>query len=72
MSKEDFLNQLKKAKKIKIVLLNEIVIDLKFDKELKMFRGYSEDIKCEIGIWSAKTLYEIANENWNYKLIMEE
>lgn len=72
MLKEDFLNQLKKAKKIKIDLLNEIVIDLKFDKELKMFRGYSEVLKCEIGIWSAKTLYEIANENWNYKLIMEE
>ena len=72
MSKEDFLNQLKKAKKIKIDLLNGIVIDLKFDKELKMFRGYSKDIKCKIGIWSAKTLYEIANENWNYKLIMEE
>ena len=63
---------MKKAKKIKIDLLNGIVIDLKFDKELKMFRGYSEDIKCEIGIWSTKTLYEIANENWNYKLIMEE
>lgn len=72
MSKEDFLNQLKKANKIKIDLLNGIVIDLKFDKELKMFRGYSEALKCEIGNWSAKTLYEIANENWNYKLIMEE
>lgn len=71
MSKEDFLNHLKKAKNIKIGLLNGIVLDLKFDKELKMFKGYSNEIKCEIGIWSAKTLYQIATENWNCKLIME-
>ena len=71
MSKEDFLNHLKKAKNIKIDLLNGIVLDLKFDKELKMFKGYSNEIKCKIGIWSAKTLYQIATENWNCKLIME-
>lgn len=73
MSKEDFLNQLKKSKKIKIDLLNGVVVFLKYDKEIKAFRGYSDlDLKLEIGIWSVKTIYQIATEDWGCKLIMEE
>lgn len=71
--KEDFLNHLKKTKKIKVDLLNGIIVELKFDKNIKAFRGYSNELDMPIGIWELKTLYQIATEkNWNCKLIMEE
>lgn len=71
--KEDFLKNLKKAKKIKIDLENGIILDLKWNEEKKAYQGYSPEIDMEVGLWKIQTLYQIATEQgWGCKLIMED
>ena len=71
--KEDFLKNLKKAKKIKIDLENGIILDLKWNEEKKAYQGYSPEIDMEVGLWKIQTLYQIATEQgWGCKLILED
>lgn len=71
--KEDFLKNLKKAKKIKIDLENGIILDLKWNEEKKAYQGYSSEIDMEVGLWKIQTLYQIATEKgWGCKLILED
>lgn len=70
MSKEDFLNLLKKNKNLKLDLENGIVLDLKYDKDLKAYKSYVDDL--DMGIWKIKTLYRIVTEDWGCNLVLEE
>ena len=71
--KEDFMKNLKTAKKIKIDLENGIILDLKWRDDIKAYQGYSPEIDVEVGIWKPKTLYQIATEpGWGCKLILED
>ena len=62
--KEDFLKVLK-TKKMKVDLLNGVVLELNYDKELKAFRGYWKEENINVGIWQLQTLFDIYTKKMN-------
>lgn len=62
--KEDFLKVLK-TKKMKVDLLNGVVLELNYDKELKAFRGYWKEENINVGIWQLQTLFDIYTKKIN-------
>ena len=70
--KEENLKQLKMAltehKTMLIDLGDNQKLILKWDDRISNYRGYSEKLDVEIGIWYLKYLLEIANGKTKYKL----
>lgn len=62
--KEDFLKVLK-TKKMKVDLLNGVILELNYDKELKAFRGYWKEENINVGIWKLQTLFDIYTKKIN-------
>lgn len=62
--KEDFLKVLK-TKKMKVDLLNGVVLELNYDKDLKAFRGYWKEENINVGIWKLQTLFDIYTKKIN-------
>lgn len=67
------MEKIKNKQKLKLDLENGIILDLNWDKEINAYRGYSNKIETEVGIWLPETLIKIATEkDWGCKLIMED
>lgn len=70
--KEENMKQLKMAlmnhKNLKLDLGDNQELILKWEDEISNYRGYSEKLDVEIGIWDLKYLLEIANGKTEYNL----
>jgi hypothetical protein len=50
---------------MKVDLLNGVVLELNYDKDLKAFRGYWKEENINVGIWKLQTLFDIYTKKIN-------
>jgi hypothetical protein len=53
------MEKIKNKEPIKLDLLNGVILELTYDREIKAYRGYWREEDIQIGIWELKTLAEI-------------
>lgn len=54
------LEKIKNNEPLKIDLKNGVILDLEFDNKIDAYRGYWKEEDMGVGIWTKKTLTEIA------------
>lgn len=64
------MEKIKNKELLKLDLLNEVILELTYDADIKAYRGYWREEDIKIGIFEKETLIKIAtNEYDNVKII---